>query len=899
MTTRLSRLGASALLFPLLAALALPALPGGSPDKGPTRALAAQTLDGTGAVATGLLLRKLDGNKRVLMIAAHPDDEDTSLLTELARGQGAETAYLSLTRGDGGQNLIGPELWEGLGIIRSGELEAARSLDGGRQYFTRAVDFGYSKTAEESLTFWPREEILRDVVWVVRSFRPHVVVTVFSGTPADGHGQHQATGIIAREAFEAAGDPTRFPEQLDLGVEAWTPSKLYQSAWRDPEGADLEIPTGEMDPLLGRSLFQLAMESRSQHRSQDMGASRPPGPRSTRVALVESRVEAVPGDGLFAGIDTTLVGLADEVRGGMYGSAPSQVEAHLRAYRGHVEEARAAFGLDTRGVAEPLADALARLREARDAAGNAASLELTRVLDRKTELTTRAWLAASGVQLDLRAADDLLIPGQRVEVEAQIWNGSDASLAADRLELALPEGWEAEEAGSEGLGPDGAVAPGTLATATFGVRIPEGASPSEMYYLEADRDGAMYRWPDDPSVWGLPRDPAPVHLDVQLRPAGEGVVLEARTSWRFVGVDQATGEYSRPVLVVPALSAEVTPDALAWPQERDSATTVTVAVRNFAPGLRSGRVRLDAPEGWQVEPEGHDVTLEDEGAERSVTFRVAPTDQPAPGEHRIRAVVETGDGQVYDRRTAVIDYEHIPRTLRLTPAETGITVVPVRLTDGLEVGYIMGTGDAGPEALRQMGARVTLLGPDEVRSGAFDAFDVLVVGVRAYETREDVTAANQQILDWTRAGGTVVVQYQQYQFARGGYAPYPMGVGGFPAPRVSDETAPVTFLEPDSPALTTPNRITQDDFQGWAQERGLYFWGEWDERYTPVLEMNDPGEPPRQGSLLVAEVGEGLYVYAALSFFRQWPTGVPGAYRLFANLVSLDGEDWRAWQDGR
>ena len=295
--------------------------------------VAAQRLEGTGTVATGLLLRQMDGVKRVLMIAAHPDDEDTSLLTALARGQGAETGYLALTRGDGGQNLIGPELWEGLGIVRTGELLAARRLDGGQQFFTRAFDYGFSKSAEEALTFWPRDELLADVVWVVRSFRPHVIVSVFSGTPADGHGQHQAAGIMAREAFEAAGDPSRFPEQLQQGVEAWAPSKLYQSSRRRffaaqgaPDDGSLDVQTGVNDPLLGRSLLQLSMESRSQHRSQDMGAAQPPGPSLTGVILVESRV-GDDAEELFAGVDTTFAGIAS----GLPAAAARRATGHLRS----------------------------------------------------------------------------------------------------------------------------------------------------------------------------------------------------------------------------------------------------------------------------------------------------------------------------------------------------------------------------------------------------------------------------------------------------------------------------------------------------------------------------------------------------------------------------------------
>jgi hypothetical protein len=636
------------------------------------------------------------------------------------------------------------------------------------------------------------------------------------------------------------------------------------------------------------------MESRSQHRSQDMGVAQPPGPRQAHALFIDSRVDADPRGGLFQGVDTTLVGLTE----GLPGDAAARAATHLRAYRTSIQEARTAFGLATHPAAGHLADALSHLREARQAAGDDASLEMRNVLAQREEMVTRAWLSAAGVVVDARADDDLVVPGQTVGVTVQVWNGSGRALGSVETGLDLPSGWTVRRTGAEGLGPDGSVAPGALAEITYSVDIPDDADPSQLYYLQRPRDGAMYRWPADRSLWGLPRDPVRVRARVAFQPASDGLPVTTAVPWRFVGVDQANGQYSEPVLVTPDISASVRPQALAWPQDRSQPTTVTVAVENRAPDARAGTVRLEAPDGWTVTPSSADFTLDKEGAERSATFQVEPSGRPTPGDHRLRAVVQLADGSRYDGHADVIDYPHIQRTLYLTPAETRITVVPVVLPENLRVGYIMGTGDDGPEAIRQMGGDVTLLGPDAVRSGDFSDYDVLVVGVRAYETRDDVLAANSQILDFARAGGTVVVQYQQYQFARGGYAPYSMGMGGYPAPRVSDETAPVTLLHPDAPVFTTPNEITDADWEGWSQERGLYFWGEWGDAYTPLLEMNDPGETPKDGSLLVAEVGDGLYVYAALSFFRQWPTGVPGAYRLFANIISLDPASWRAWKEG-
>ncbi|MBT8488086.1 MAG: PIG-L family deacetylase [Gemmatimonadetes bacterium] len=858
--------------------------------------VSAQLLEETGAVATGLLLRQLDGVKRVLMIAAHPDDEDTSFLTALSRGWGAETAYLALTRGDGGQNLIGPELWEGLGIVRTGELVSARRLDGGKQFFTRAFDYGYSKSADEALTLWPRDEILADVVWVVRKYRPQVVVSVFSGTPADGHGQHQAAGIMAREAFAAAGDPTRFPEQLAMGVEPWTPSKLYQTSRRrffnptaEVEEGAIDVETGLRDPLIGRSFHQLAMESRSQHRSQDMGAPQPPGPRRTSVVLVESRVD---GDGsIFAGVDTTLAGLT----AALPGDAGASARRHLEMYRGAIDGARSSFGLDPETVTPHLVEARRHLGAAREAA-----MAVHQDLDARMTRLDQAIMASSGISFELRSADDLVVPGQSVEVIAHLWNGGSRSLSRPEPRMSLPEGWRVTERGVEGLGSDGAVPPGGLATWSYEVVVPRDADSSRLYYLRQPRLGAMYSWPDDPDLWGLPRDPADVSATVSFGLVGDGVPqpqnVEAEAEWRYVGVDPARGQFQHPVLVVPALSVEVSPAGVTWPQSKAGAQFISVRVKAEGESGASGRITVSPPDAWTVTPRSQDFSLDASGAERVMTFQIEPAGSLRAGRQVFGVVATTEDGGTYDEGYALVDYEHIERTALFAPAEASVVVVPVAVPDDLRVGYIMGSGDDGPEAIRQMGVEVEILDEAQVRAGDFGRFGTIVLGVRAYETRADLQAAAAQLLDFARQGGTVVVQYNRGPLGR--LAPYEMTVGRG-SPRVADETAPVTILDPSAPLFTSPNRITAADFEGWVQERGLYFASEWDEAYQPLLELNDPGEPPRRGALLVAPVGEGVFVYSALSFFRQWAAQVPGAYRLFANLISLDAEAWSSFAGSR
>jgi len=867
-----------------------------------TRPAATQSLEGTGTVATGLLLRQMDGVKRVLMIGAHPDDEDTSMLTTLAREWGAETAYLSLTRGDGGQNLIGPELFEGLGVVRTGELMAARHLDGAGQFFTRAFDYGFSKTADEALSFWPREDLLEDVVWVVRKFRPQVIISVFSGTPRDGHGQHQAAGIMAREAFRVSGDPSRFPEQLTEGVEAWRPLKLYETArggfggrgTPPPPGA-ISVSTGDLDPLLGRSSLQLSMESRSQHRSQGMGAAQPLGPRTTGVALVESLVDGEDA-GVFSGVDTTLVGLV----GPMRENSAAQTRGHLLAYRETLARARADFGLDPSGIAEELAEALGHLEEARLASSYDAGTELRLALESKITTTTKALMAAAGITLDVRAEDDLVVPGQTVRVTAQLWNAGPMELAHTTVDLGVPPGWLSGAPTIEGMAADGTVAQGTLATWSFDVRIPEDAEPSRLYYLVQPRDGALYRWPDDPDLRGLPRDPVPVTgkaaFELRSDEVGDSPRMFTSADWRFVGVDGARGEFEKRVLIVPSVSVRVSPSGIVWPADRGDAATVSTVVRSEAEGGSRGEVVLRPPAGWTVSPESIPYALPGAGTERTLTFRLQPAGALSPGEYVLRAEARTDSGRIYSEGYSLIDYEHIERAAMFAPAEAHATVFPVAVRPDLRVAYIMGSGDDGPEAIRQLGVDVTLLGEDAVREGAFDDYDAIVLGIRAYEVRDDLQAAADQLLDFVRAGGVVVTQY--HRAPMGGLLPYPLETDRN-SPRVTDETARVTLLDPEAPVFTGPNRIGASDFQGWVQERGLYFGATWDDAWVPLLEMNDSGEEPLDGSLLVSSVGEGVFVYTGLSLFRQWGDRVPGAYRLFANLISIDPATWRAYQARR
>ena len=768
-----------------------------------------------GTVALRQAERMLGHTKRALMIAAHPDDEDTELLTVLVRGQGAEAAYLSLSRGEGGQNLIGPELGEELGLIRSEELLAARELDGARQYFTRAFDFGFSKNLDEAFRFWLRDSVLKDVVRVVRRFRPQVMISIFSGTSRDGHGQHQEAGWAALEAFQAAGDATRFPElATQEGLAPWTPLKLYRSARFDQSGATLTLQGGILDPDIGQSYRQVAMRGRSLHRSQDMGVLQEPGPSAIRLALLTDRT-APNGGGLWDGIDTSAAPLTGE-------------------------------GIES-------AD---QRRHADDAAA-----------------------IRAGLVVDASVPDGRLVPGQRVPVRITAWNGGSRAAEAG-FALVAPAGWEVAGCNA----PQVTLAPGTVAACVMEVVVPEDAPITTPYFLRAPRDGAMYRWSGERAVWGEPFEPPLLRARVTLTPEGGRPILQTREVVHRYR-NQAIGEVRRPVLVVPRVDLKLDPGVKVWPTGARAPQAFTVTLQHGAAGPTTGTVNLELPAGWPpVAPQRFALTREEE--RETLVFQVRPPDVMAPGVHELRAVARDSAGRRYATGLATVDYPHIRPRAFARQAVTAIHAAPMTLPAVTHVGYIRGAADRVPEALLEIGLPVDLLDGVALERGNLSQYDVIVVGSRAYETEPALLENNTRLLDYVRAGGRLVVQYQQGAFFNGNFAPAPLTVGQ-QHDRVTDENAPITILHPEQPLFLRPNRLAPSDWTGWVQERGLYFARTWDPSYVPMLELSDPGEPPLRGGLLVTAVGKGTYLYTGLSFFRQLPAGVPGAYRLFLNLLDL------------
>lgn len=765
-----------------------------------------------GAVALEHERRMLGHHKRVLMIGAHPDDEDTEVLTILVRGHGAEAAYLSLTRGEGGQNLIGSELGEGLGLVRTGELLAARELDGARQFFTRAFDYGFSKSIEEAWHFWPRDSVLKDVVRIIRRFRPQVLVAVFSGTPRDGHGHHQAAGWAATEAFRVAGDPAVFPELAsEEGLLPHAPAKLYRGARFDPDAPGAVLDGGVLDRAVGQSFRQVAMRSRSQHRSQDMGALQEVGPSTSRLTLVADRTGQ--GEELWAGIDTTA---------------------------------------------------------RQDDADQARRRDRVRAIE-------------SGLVLDAIASDDRLVAGQEVTLRLSAWNAGDGPLEV-RPRLAIPdlESWDPR---SGCLDRPVRVPPGTVSHCQVVVRVPSTFRPSVPYFLAQPRVGAMYQWAGEPAVWGEPFESPPLRaaFDV-MTPAGDRLTLIHEATARFR--DQAFGEVRRPVQVVPRVGIQVTPSAAVWPLA-GGPQEVTVTLQHGAPDTTRGQVSLSLPAGWPAVPP-QEFLLDRPDEVVRLTFAMTLPPGLRQGQQVIAAVARTDRGAVFHQGVEAIDYPHIAPRLLPRRAEVVVALADVRSPATGTIGYIRGAADRVPEVLRGIGVPLELLDRAGLERGGLARFAVIVVGSRAYETDTALVEQHPRLLDWVRAGGRLLVQYQQQAYFGGGFAPHPMALAPRGHDRVTDEGSPVVVLNPAATLWHAPNWITAQDWEGWVQERGLYFPRTWGTAWTPMLEMQDPGEEPLRGAILAARLGRGTYIYTGLSFFRQLPAAVPGALRLFLNLLGYD-----------
>ncbi len=801
----------------------------------------------SGAARTELQLQQLEVTGSVLMIGAHPDDENTALLAWLARGRKVRTAYLSLTRGEGGQNLIGTEQGDAMGVIRTQELLAARRVDGAEQFFTRAIDFGFTKTPQEAFDKWGREEILSDVVWVIRSFRPDLIVLRFSGTPRDGHGQHQASAILGKEAFSAAADPARFPEQLKY-VRPWQARRLMWNAFAftDEQRKEamklpgrVEIDPGAYNPVLGYSYREIAGMSRTMHRSQGMGSPEPPGSSKEFLTLVAGDA---PHHDVFDGIDLgwSRVAGAD--------SAGALLAQALAAYTPEHPEAAIPSLIAARRVLQGLTDPIA-VRKLRD-------------IDETIAQCGGLWLDAAADRPELE-------PGLKFSIK---------TTAIDRGPL--PVTLASVSVNGSAPAPPAPLASNEPKTASFAEAVAAGAPYSQPYWLVDAKQGDRYTVPDQ-TLRGRPENPPLYQATFHLELAGAAIDITRPVKYRWV--DHQRGELSRPVVVVPAVALTMPGRALVF----GSASPRTVEVRVKSTGANdSGSLRLHAPAGWTVEPAERSFQMKDAGQETALQFRLNPPGADSAGLLQATATV---NGRDIDVATEPVSYTHIPPQFLFPPADSRLARADIR-TLAHNIGYVMGAGDEMPEALRQIGCDVTLLTSTDLAEADLSRFDAIVTGVRAYNVRPDLAANTQRLLDYVNQGGTLVAQYNTVANFNPTDGPALDHIGPYPLKfnhdRVTVEDVPVAFLEPSSPLLHQPNVITEKDFQGWIQERGLYFAHEWDPHYQPLFEMHDPGEKPLKGATLVTRYGKGAFVFTAFSWFRELPAGVPGAYRIFANLLS-------------
>jgi LmbE family N-acetylglucosaminyl deacetylase len=838
-----------------------------------------------GASALGSAIQGLGNTMRVLMIGAHPDDEDTQVITWLSRGLHVETAYLSLTRGDGGQNIIGNELGEALGVVRTGELLAARRVDGSRQYFTRAYDYGYSKNAEEAFTQWPHDSLLRDVVTVVRAFRPHVIISVFTGTPRDGHGQHQAAGILAREAYDMAGDTARLPRSATGGHPGWSVSKFYRGTFFQRDNATLTFNVGTYDPVLGRSYAELAAISRSQHRSQAFGTLQPLGVRFDAVQREASRAPAPPDAkterSLFDGIDTTWARIRGDV---------TNVEA-----RAALDSLPAAF-VAARSTFNPFEPdrslpALARVKSLLDRVcptpqGGPPCPRVRGTFSEITEAGFTVALAqgrvseaialAAGVVVEASMPRELWRVGEPLHVKPVVFNRGKWPVKVAGVDMRLGNNLT-----RTGWGDTITVLPDSSVTIDLAAR---GQSPlsfdevSAPYWLKRPRRGAMF----DFTVTGF--DDATYAQDalvaVQLTIDGVDFIAGAPIVRRFA--DQVLGEVRRPIAAVPAVSVRLEQEVEYAPARSPIERELRVHLWQPDTAARDVQVTLRLPAGLVSDSSTRAVRLPPAGSATTVPFRIRG--MLPVGRHVIDAVATLDDNE-YSQGYSTIDYEHIAPRRVYRPSRLTIEAVDVAVNTNLRVGYIQGVGDNSAPALEQLGVAVTRLNPESLGQLDLTGYTAIVVGPRAYETQPALVANNARLLDYARTGGTLVVQYGQYEMQQPGIMPYPITINR-PHDRVTNENAPVTIIDANAGVLRSPNRITTRDFAGWIQDRSLYMPRTFDPAYAPVLEMSDPGEAANRGALLVAPLGRGTYVYTTLAFFRQLPNGVPGAARLFLNLLA-------------
>ncbi len=804
----------------------------------------------TSAAAIAQELRNFATVGTVLHVAAHPDDENTQLITYFARQRGYRTAYLSLTRGDGGQNEIGPEFGEKLGIARTQELLAARRLDGGRQFFTRAIDFGYSKTPEETLRFWDRDQVLADVVRVIRQFRPDVIVNRFPIPPGSGgHGHHTSSGILGFEAFKLAGDPKAYPEQLAEGLTPWQPKRVLWNGGGGGRGGGaatgptIRVDIGGSDPVTGEGLGAIAARSRGMHITQGFGNS---GGRGGGSGPNEQTFTVLGGDlpekDIMDGIDLTWARFPNG------GAEISQLTENLIA----------AFNANDPAASVP---ALLTVRT------KLATLSGDPVVNDKRQQLDLILQACLGLSVETVTTVAEVVPGEPLQFRH---NATVLSKIPVRLiEVRVPN------LGGSKPGID--LKAGQPISGDLKLTVPVNTPLTHPYWLREEPAAGIFRVADTKLI-GRPENPPPFPVEYVFEVSGQNLVV---TDEPLAGAE--AGKPGRRLAIISPVSLRFGSGvALFTPGAKKTVEVEISAARSGA----AGALRIESPTGWAISPASQPFKLSKAGEKVRLAFVATAPAQPASG--NFLAIAEIG-GVRFSNQRVEIRYDHIPIQLMQPAARLRVTAFDFAI-HGKTVGYLPGAGDDTAESLAQLGYAVTTLSGADLTPQKLLGLDAVVIGVRAFNERTDLAANLTNLFAYVEKGGCVVAQYNRPNGLNAQpLGPYTLSIqGSAPALRVTDETAPVTFLAPDHAALTTPNRIGPADFDGWVQERGSYFPSSWDkEHYEAVLAMSDPGEQPLRSGILIAKHGKGCYVYTGITFFRQLPAGVPGAYRLFANLVSL------------
>ncbi|MFO8148339.1 MAG: PIG-L family deacetylase [Gillisia sp.] len=795
-------------------------------------------------------IKKLNFLGSVLYLAAHPDDENTRLISYFSNEIKARTGYLSITRGDGGQNLIGPELKELLGIIRTQELLAARRIDGGEQLFSRAIDFGYTKTPEEALEFWGKQEILSDIVWALRTFKPDVIINRFDHrTSGETHGQHTASAILSIGAFDLAKDPTAFPEQLKY-TETFEPKRLFfnTSPWfygsdEEFEKADksnlLQFDTGVYFPSKGLSNPEIAALSRSEHQSQGFGST---GSRGEQIEYLEFIDGSFPKDktNLFAGIDTSWNRVQN---GSEIGKILAEVEKDY----------------NFKDPAASLPKLLAAYRLIKD-------LEDAHWRKIKTEEIKNIIAASAGLYLEANAVNPTATPYEELPVNLEAINRSNAEISLVSVEL---------EPNNSKLEPNQQLLNNVSWKEQTRLKINGKTRFTSPYWLKNKGSLGLYNV-EEQKLIGLPEAPESVKAKFKVKIRGEEILFERPVVYKYN--DPVKGEVYQPFEILPQVSVKFREKVLIFAEA--TSKTVPMIITAGKDSI-SGKIALKSNETWKIRPEETNFNILNKGESVTVNFEITP---PENQDELIVSPILTVNGTEYSEEIIKIDYNHIPLQTLVTQAETKLVKLNIS-KKGENIGYIDGAGDVIPESLEQIGYQVSILDPEKITATSLSEFDAVVMGVRAYNTVEDLQYKQPSLLKYVENGGTLIVQYNVNRgLVVDSITPYKLNIS---RDRVTEEDAEVRFLAPNHPILNSPNKISSADFDGWVQERGLYFPDSWAPEFTPVLSMNDTNETPKDGSLLVAKYGKGYFIYTGISFFRQFPEGVPGAYRLFSNMISI------------